>query len=400
MADISFQMPMDQPLGRLRLLDCLKEGMQNADFSCFNFIVAFAKAGPLIRLLPEIKSWTASGKKISAVFGVDAQGTSIEALEFAQEFFSEVYIVHNRGIFSPTFHPKFYVFHGDSAATAYVGSNNLTVGGTETNFEMFTKIGMSLPEDQNILADINALWDETLTISRALDPQLLELLIQANIVCSERQMRQSEARSSISKSSSKTKFPDFPRVDLKPPSSIPRPPKKSQRKPAGKQPKKTVSSSIGAMTLIMQITPHHNGEVFLSKTAVDQSPDFFGWPFTGMTSPKKKSNKPYPQRDPDPVISLSVFDESGKLKIQHDPFNLNTVYYSPKSEIRVTVPPDVVRATPESSLLVMRLTDRPGYDYVLDIYVPGSAEYDKYLNSCNQVMPSGGKSNPRRFGWL
>jgi hypothetical protein len=150
----------------------------------------------------------------------------------------------------------------------------------------------------------------------------------------------------------------------------------------------------------MQIAPQRNGEVFLSTTAVRQDPSFFGWPFTGWTKPKKASNAPYPQRTPDPVVCLRVFDATGKIVVQHDPLNLNTVEYTRNSEIRVTVPPDVVAATPEYSILVMKQATRPGYDYDLDIYTPGSAQYGAYDTACNQVMPSGGRSPARRFGWI
>src|SRR5207253_2874287 len=33
--------------------------------------------------------------------------------------------------------------------------------------------------------------------------------------------------------------------------------------------------------LVIQIIPHHNGEIFLSKNAVNQNPALFGFPFSG-----------------------------------------------------------------------------------------------------------------------
>ena len=51
--------------------------------------------------------------------------------------------------------------------------------------------------------------------------------------------------------------------------------------------------------LVIQVTPHHNGEIHLSKIAVNQNPTFFDYPFTGMTVPKKAGNPTYPQRVPE-----------------------------------------------------------------------------------------------------
>jgi hypothetical protein len=158
---------------------------------------------------------------------------------------------------------------------------------------------------------------------------------------------------------------------------------------------------IGAQGLVIQIVPHHNGEVLLSKSAIDQNLNFFGWPFSGQTVPKKTSNKPYPQRIPDPIVDLRLYDATGLLKVQHDPFNLNTVYYELKSEIRITVPQDIIHNAPPLSVMVMRDISATGtHDYEIEIWVPGSQQYATYLKICNQTMPSGGAVNPRKFGWI
>src|SRR5207244_789767 len=142
-----------------------------------------------------------------------------------------------------------------------------------------------------------------------------------------------------------------------------------------------------AEALVMQVRPHHNGEIFLSKRAIDQDPAFFGWPFIGRSTPKKSTNPSYPQRVPDPVVDIRVINAAGAELARHDRWALNTVYYSTKHEIRITVPPSVCRALPDFSILVMRLG--ASIDYEMDFYMPGSADYTTYLNTCNQTMPSG-----------
>jgi hypothetical protein len=76
------------------------------------------------------------------------------------------------------------------------------------------------------------------------------------------------------------------------------------------------------------------------------------------------------------------------------------VYYEAKSEIRITVNPDLAREIPSHSILVMSKPEEPdNYDYDMDIYCPGSEQFDGYVGVCNQTLPSGGADKPRKMGW-
>jgi len=402
MPRISIQKPTDQPIGANRLLENLRQSLTSPDFRQFRFMVAFAKAGPLLRLSREIAAWTTARKSLRAIIGIDEQGTSKEALEFALANFSETFVAHVPGPFSPTFHPKLYLFSGPQRASLFVGSNNLTVGGTESNLESYLRIDLELPVDKVTLDEFEAAWDDALKVSNELTADLLLQLQRCNLVLPEAQTRKTRAAGSGTSTTGHPPTPAFPSIPLVPPSSIPAgtlPPRRQV--PATTAPAQTAPPPAPAsvtQALVIQIVPHHNGEVFLSKKAVDQDPAFFGWPFTGLSVPKRSNNPPYPQRVPDPVVDLKVFDDKGKLKVRHNPFNLNTVYYSTKSEIRITVPQDVVSNAPAYSILVMR--ESSTIDYEMDIYAPGSTAYNTYLARCNQTMPSGGNPRPRHFGWL
>ena len=406
MAKISIQKPTDQPSGKVRLLNELRVNLNRADLDKFRIIVAFAKVGPLLRLQQDIQNWINNGKTVEAIFGIDARGTSYQALEFALANFRQTHIAYSSGVFSPTFHPKIYLFTGEDKAVAYVGSNNLTVGGTETNLETHIKFELVLPNDNDILLELQECWNDALQIARDLDSDLLKELLDSGLAPNESETRKIAAEEGTR--TAKKSQPTFPKLKVIPPSPIP---KENLRKPKKKKaaipapvPGKVPPSEITTITveaLVIQIVPHHNGEVFLSKTAIDQNPEFFGWPFTGRTVPKKLTNPAYPQREPDPAVNIIVFSSSGSPIISHTDFNLNTVYYEPKSEIRITVPQDVVQATPEYSVMVMKQAeiDQP-YDYDIEIYTPGSEQYNAYLGACNQTMPSGGKPVARKFGWL
>lgn len=400
MAQIIILKPTDQPTNKARLINELKTQLGCNDFSDFRILVAFAKLGPLQRLSHQIAQWSAGGKTIRAVIGIDQKGTSKQALEYALKYFTETYVAHVGTSFaSPTFHPKMYWFSGANKAIAYIGSNNLTVGGTETNMETYIKLVLSLPDDNKILADLNSCWDDALQVSIKLTPGLLSQLASSGFLLDEAQKARSLGAPAKS-STTQSLAGQFPVIQIIPPSPIPAHAAGLLKKPR-KGPISLPIPVIGAQGLVIQIVPHHNGEVFLSKLAVEQNPSFFGWPFTGQTVPKKPTNKPYPQRIPDPVVDLRLYDDHGVLMIQHNPFNLNTVYYEPKSEIRITVPQDIVQNTPPFSVMVMHDISSTGtHDYEIEIWVPGSQQYKTYLGICNQRMPSGGKAIPRKFGWI
>ena len=408
MPKITFLKPTDQPTGIARLITELRTNLGCHDLDDFRIIVAFAKIGPLLRLAESIGRWKNRGGSIKAIFGVDLLGTSLQALEFALANFQETNIAYVPGdSFSPTFHPKIYLFTGAKRAVGYIGSNNLTVGGTETNLETYVKLDLGFPADDVVKSELLACWNDALRTAVHLDAALLAQLVAAGMLLDETDaQRTATGRRRLEPLTPEA--PVFPPLAVLPPSPIPRGSivahlsrRKAGRKPKVPAPGAPVAAGIGAQALVMHIVPHHNGEVFLSKLAADQDPAFLGWPFTGKTMPKKPSNPSYPQRIPDPVVDLRVFNVKGALVVEHNRLKLNTVYYAAKSEIRITVPRDVVKNAPEYSILVMRQAGQvQGLDYTLDIYVPGSVQYNRYLAVCNQTMPSGGRAAPRRFGWL
>lgn len=394
--------PLDAATGKRRLLDELKNDLDGDDYTEFRLVVAYAKAGPIQRLKSRLQGWRSKGRTIRAIFGIDQQGTSREALELALALCDEVYITQERGI---TFHPKAYVFTGATKARLYLGSNNLTVGGTETNFEAAVLIEASLPADNAVLGEVEELWNQLLpaqcVATRRLDQALLNHLVAAGDVVDEKTMRNNLNKATKAKKTSTPKAG----LKLKPPSSLPAVAKTA---PAAQQPAAGGAPAAGpanaaipstqAVGLAIQIKPHHNGEIFLSKLAVNQNPAFFDFPFNAMTTPKKAGGTPYPQRLPDPIVNIQVYGAGGALLLNEPGYALNTVFYASKKEIRVTASP-LVQVVPEYSVLVMTPGDTTGIDYEMTIYTPDSPDYASWVAACNQQMPGGGKT-PRKFGWF
>ncbi|MBK8964013.1 MAG: phospholipase D family protein [Candidatus Competibacteraceae bacterium] len=377
--------------------------------------MAFAKSGPLAKLRAGLEEWKQNGKTSQAIFGIDHFGTTLQALQLALELFDDVYITHTGG--SCTFHPKFYLFRGSDAARLYYGSHNLTTGGTETNLEAGLCLNLDLPEDVLICDEAYAGWEALLpgqfAGTQKLTAALLGQLVSAGFVLDETQARTVTLLKPSRPENDEKRIVlptrgHNPFARLQPKPASPRP--VANRKPRARrgtssptvnQPvPQAATNTTTSETLVMQINPHHNGEVFLSKKAVEQNQPFFGFPFTGSTTPKKgSSNKPYPQRDPDPVINVVIYDTAGNQSFTKSNFALNTVFYEEKSEIRVTISPDIREKIDPFSIMVMRQSDTPGIDYDIEIYNPNSSKYQDFLAVCDQTMPSGG-GQARKFGWL
>jgi len=384
------------------LLSDLQACLANSDFDDFRLIVAYAKSGPLIRLCENLLSWRDNGKSLAAVIGLDQQGTSKEALELALSMFDSVYVTREYGI---TFHPKIYLFTGRSRADAFIGSNNLTVGGTEKNFESAVHLQLFLPADDASLAVVNKAWDELMPsvcqATKLLTPVLLANLIAAGVVADEATLR---SRGGGSDATRVGRGHPGPRsgLNVRPESPLPRSalgkPNASSAFAASTQVPPLATQPGMVRGLAIQIKPHHNGEIHLSVSAALQNPAFFYWPFSGATVPKKPGNPSYPQLTPDPVVNIVVYGSAAVPVLILPSYDLNTVYYSTKSEIRITASP-LVSVVPDYSILIIEPSDKSGITWEITVHRPDSPDYGPWLGVCNQSMPSGG-AKPRLYGWF
>lgn len=387
MPRFSLLRPLDQPTSARRLLHDLEAALDDDRFTGFRLIVAYAKSGPLRHLHPRLTDWRRAGKTVEAVLGIDQRGTSLEALRLALDLFDRTYITHQR---ASTFHPKLYLFTGPEHARAFVGSNNLTVGGTETNYEAAIAIEFDLPADADDLAAFDDAWTALLPpacpATRLLDGAALDRLVTDGFVVDERAMRKGWPQGDAV-SSGTVRDQLFPGVRVLP--ERPLPPRGSA---TGNEPRRE------ARRLAIQIKPHHNGEILLSVTAVMQNPSFFDWPFTGRTTPKKRGNPSYPQRVPDPIANVAVYGAARSLALTLNYYRLNTVYYEKKREIRITAAP-LVSIVPDYSIMILERSDVEGVDYEINVHRPDSPDHRIWLARCDQRMPGGGRA-ARRFGWL
>lgn len=124
--------PFNGQLGNM-LIDKMQQ-----DYNRLVVFSAFAKNSGVLRLKPAMEQFKVNGGHIVAFIGVDAHGTSYEAVLNLFELCDELYIVHSESG-ATTFHSKVYMLSNDSGEKwMAVGSNNLTGGGLWTNFESAT----------------------------------------------------------------------------------------------------------------------------------------------------------------------------------------------------------------------------------------------------------------------
>jgi HKD family nuclease len=406
--------PAEAPPGIKRLLPFLQKTLGEADYSACRIIVAFARLSGVARLIPQIRSWRSRGHLIEAIVGIDRFGTSYEALQVMLDEFETVYITRTSDE-SCTFHPKMYLFDGRRQARAIVGSHNLTVGGLEMNFEGGLVVDLDLPAEVEEWKPFRDAWDQLLPArnvsTRKLDKSLLEELKERGHVLPERQVARTSRGAAVADVGPPPAIPDiFPAIPPAPPSPLPKdviPGLHSTRVAGAKRSKLAAveePSTIEGLPrgLVIEIVPHHNGEIFLSKKAADAFPAFFGMPFSGRTIPKLAGNPGYPMRVPDPKVEWRLFDKKGTLT-HRSQFGLNTVLYEKKKEIRITVTPSLARAMPEYSIMILWGGSSPlpaGLDYVVEVFVPGSPGQRKWESVMNVALPSGGRTRRRRMGWI
>jgi hypothetical protein len=155
-------------------------------------VSAFVGLRTILRLRESLANQIEEGASLKFTVGIDLGGTSKEVLEELLRWNCEVYIYHNP-IGRATFHPKIYLFQGESSATLFIGSNNLTDGGFYTNYEATTRYDFNFPEDQedfeNIIEPIQAFLEPEGGTVQLLTDNLVEILTQRGELPTEQEAR-------------------------------------------------------------------------------------------------------------------------------------------------------------------------------------------------------------------
>lgn len=204
-----FNQPYNGQLGTI-----LKDKLSKDTYKYFVIVSAFAKNSGVLRMKESIQNFRNCGGKVDAFIGLDAHGTSYEAVLNLFSLVDNLYIVHDKNPVT-TFHSKAYYLSDlkDSDWMA-VGSNNLTGGGLWTNYESAIIIDTEFKTDIdtfNTLNDLKKLVSsykaETCTFSLKINGMDdLNKLLDADLLRHEIQLQIDTAKSMHKSSKQNNKF--------------------------------------------------------------------------------------------------------------------------------------------------------------------------------------------------
>lgn len=425
--------------------DWLLEHLADPAWTTFRACVAYLKQSGSKHVAADLHAYSRRpGTTCRVAVGISSQGTSLEGVQDVWRVLTghgDFNIVHEGTGGRGSFHPKGYAFSNGTGAALLIGSANLTEGGLFTNHELSVALDLDFRDAAHaaLFAEIEMAFDDWQTPgshSLSVTPQLIRQLHARGDLPSEATIRVVSRTAAAARRAT----PSSGVAGTTPPSAfgaspIMRPPKPKAlppglpaapvvpttpaamvvtAPPAG--PKAVGSGTAtagvatantpappsppapGAQQFVIEVRPHHNGELFLSYRAIHDNAGFFGYPFAGWTTPKRAGNNPYPQLTPDPVVDILIYDRDGRVRHRKQPHPLNVVDYEPKREIRVTIPDGLQRDIPQMSVLVMTLNPSPALDYRLEFFPPGTAP--AVVTARMQIeLPSGGAEAPRHYGW-
>lgn len=414
-----------QPFDRPALGEVIAGELDSGRWTRFRAAVAFLKRSGFKQLAGPLDSFLSrSGSEVTIAVGIDHDGTSLEGLQDLWRLIGGrgrlLVFKEGQGGQARTFHPKVYAFETGARGRVIIGSGNLTAGGLFTNHEASLSVAFERDraEGRAFHAGIDAAlkhWQEPGPACREVDAALLRALWASGEVISEsaigagrRAARSATRTGRLARTAGRSALFGPSGASELPPTPAPLPPMAPavvSPSPGGGAQRPTRSGGAGAVgthqALLIEVRPHQNGEVFLSKLAVNEDPGFFGFPFSGWTTPKKATNRPYPMVSPDPRVEIVVYDAAGtaRTRLGHP---LNVVFYSPKAEIRITIPPEPLARIPDFSMLVMTRNPSAAYDYRLEFFPPTctTPRVLAFRRRLTRSMPAGGAPRARRYGWM
>lgn len=159
------------------------------EFHTFTAISAFTSQSGIRGISKHIKSAKKHLKTINIITGIDQNGTSKEALVELLALEINAFVFYQPSI--TIFHPKIYLFEGDTKTEFILGSSNLTSQGLFTNVEasLLVSIDNNSEVDRNIVEQLKIYFKGIFDFSdpnlKKLSPEIIADLVRARIVPTE-----------------------------------------------------------------------------------------------------------------------------------------------------------------------------------------------------------------------
>jgi len=167
----------------------LMNSFSDTEFSKFCCLVAFLSLSGIDGISEAVKSSKQHIKQFRMVVGIDQKGTSKEALEALLGLDIETSVYYT--ISNIIFHPKIYLFEGDTKCRIILGSSNLTQTGLCQNIEASFVVDFLRPdkEGENLLKQIydyfKSFFDSDIENLHKLTQELIEILFEGGIIPDE-----------------------------------------------------------------------------------------------------------------------------------------------------------------------------------------------------------------------
>ncbi|MBB5202837.1 HKD family nuclease [Inhella inkyongensis] len=198
-----------QNFGNLVSRELISRSAGQLKWNYFQFAVAWLNRAGARKIHESLNEFLAENGRIRATVGLDFGSTTYEGLKLLLDLEDRgvditTNVFHDENP-ACTFHPKIFLFENDVDAHLFVGSNNMTGAGLETNIE--AALGFCAKKaDKTITEARLALeaWrdDSTESRTRRLDQVLLEQLRDRGYVLTEAELRarrQTDAKSKSAK---------------------------------------------------------------------------------------------------------------------------------------------------------------------------------------------------------
>lgn len=351
----------------------ISSSLEDEEYTEFLFCVAYMRESGLNRLSPAITSFQKRGGTIHGAIGVDSGVTTVEALEALQDV-SPASTVFST-VTNLIFHPKLYIFKGDSQARVIVGSANLTRDGLFRNVEFGTKLIFDL-DDRDEKETFGSyeefvleLLDDSKPNVHQITTDLLNKLEENDLIASA-----SDTWAEGSESRTYTKSTDEAR-ELFPSISVDSPPPSTPVSPTSE------SKPDEATSFVMQLSSsdcsHRTGTagtpmILIPKDAIGFFPDLKSG---GST------------KHPDAFFDVRLNTSDGPEKHTY-----RFWYYADKEEYRFRVDNETIDLTTPGGgdlMVVTKLDDEPALEYEVSFVNPEDPRFDGLLASCE--YSAGGK---------
>jgi len=406
------------PNGMSRLGDLLLREFAG-DWKELRFAVAYAKMSGLDHIYSSLKTFASDpSRSVLGSIGIDQLGTSYEALaallSILQPPTHKVFICHNArskaGVGSPTFHPKLWLFSKPGHGLLLVGSGNLTQGGLYSNYEVgfVRELNLGNSDDAACFSAALAALDRWSDPGHgdvvALSQSTLDRLHAAGLVVSEDQQKTAARAVARVRSIAGGGNASIDVSDLLPGEDLALPPVPSQRA-SRQRPPTAITVPTGPIAVFshhavfaIELTTASKTEIYLAKKPLREDPSFFGFPFTGLTTPRRRGNPPQPQCDPWPICDVTLYDATGgTLSLSAHPIKLWQYHVGAHAnqDVRLYIDAAIQRHITSGSVLRMTRAPRPAIDYQIDILLPGSPAFAAAHAICTLPLPN----SSRHYGW-